>query len=98
MTITCGIIEVTAPPSNITATDMIISQTTCVEPCNSDVTITWKNNGGQGSFEPAIIVNGIRTGLGSSITLTKNQTYTETFTLTGLTNVSSPYTICPDPN
>lgn len=96
MTIACGTIQVTAPPVNITATSMTISQTTCVEPCNSDVTITWINNGGQGSFEPAVVVNGTRTGLGSSIPLNHNQTHTQVFNLTDLT--TNTYTVCPDPN
>lgn len=96
MTITCGTIQVAAPATNITATNMTMTQTSCVEPCNSDVTITWKNNGGTGSFEPAIVVNGTRTGLGSTIVLNKNQTTTQTFSLTNL--IENTYTVCPDPN
>ncbi len=96
MTITCGTIQVTAPPSDITATNMVLSKTTCVEPCSATATITWINNGGQGSFEPAITVNGTRTGLGSNINLTHNETHTEIFSLTNL--VANAYTVCPDPN
>jgi len=96
MTIACGTIQVTAPPSDITATNMVLSQTTCVEPCSATATITWINNGGQGSFEPAIVVNGTRTGLGSPISLNHNQTTTQAFNLIDL--VTNTYTICPDPN
>jgi hypothetical protein len=96
MTIACGTIQVSAPPSSITATNMTLSQTTCVEPCDVTATITWRNNGGAGSFEPAIVVNGTRTGLGSNINLARNATTTQTFNLTGLT--TNTYTVCPDPN
>ena len=96
MTIACGTIQVTAPPSSITATNMILSKTTCVEPCDVTATITWINNGGQGSFEPAIVVNGTRTGLGSNINLTHNATHTQIFKLTAL--ITDTYTVCPDPN
>ena len=73
--------------------------TTCAEPCSVDAIITWKNTGGvSGQFEPAIKINDIRTGSGTTRTLPPNQEYTETFTLTNLPASGSPYTICPDPN
>ena len=96
MTISCGTIQVTAPPSSITATNMVLSQTSCVEPCDVTATITWRNDGGQGSFEPAVVVNGTRTGLGSQINLTHNATHTQIFSLTNL--VVNTYTVCPEPN
>jgi len=72
---------------------------TCPEPCSVDASITWKNTGGvAGQFEPAIIINTIRTGSGIIKTLAPNQTYTEVFTLTNLPASGSPYIICPDPN
>ena len=96
MTIACGTILVSAPPAVITATNMVLSKTTCVEPCDATATITWKNNGGRGVFEPAITVNGVRTGLGTNITVNAGATHTEIFTLTGL--MENTYTLCPDPN
>ena len=96
MTIACGTIQVTAPPSSITATNMVLSKTTCVEPCNATATITWINNGGQGSFEPAVVEKRTKTGLGSQINLTHNATHIQIFNLTDL--VADTYTVCPDPN
>ena len=96
MTVSCETISVTAP-SNITATNMILDKNYCEPSCNVIVTITWENTGGKkGTFEPAIIVNGIRTGLGSTIDLNKKETTIQTFNLTGL--VEGSYTVCPDPN
>jgi hypothetical protein len=96
MTVACGLLQV-KPPANITATNMVLSKTLCTPPCNADVTITWTNNGGTpGSFEPAVVVNGVRTGLGSNKNVPAGGTDTETFNLIGLT--VADYTICPDPN
>lgn len=96
MTIECEILAV-KPPANITATDMILSKTQCEAPCSANVTITWTNNGGvPGSFEPAIVVNSVRTGLGSNKNVPSGGTHTEIFSLTNLT--ANNYTICPDPN
>lgn len=98
MTIACATIQVAAPPAIITATNMVLDKTTCTEPCDVIATITWTNNGGRGVFEPAITVNGVRTGLGINITVNAGATHTEIFTLTGLAANASPYTVCPDPN
>lgn len=96
MTIACEILQV-KPPANITATNQVLSQTLCAAPCDATVTITWANNGGvPGKFEPAIVVNGVRTGLGTSINVPAGATHTEIFNLTGL--AVADYTICPDPN
>ncbi len=102
MTIACEILQV-RPPADITATNMVLNKTQCASPCNADVTITWTNNGGvPGSFEPAIVVNTIRTGLGHNVPVQAGATHTEIFNLTNLTtNVDGSekdYTICPDPN
>lgn len=96
MAITCQILAV-KKPANITATNMTMTTYDCDEPCTSDVTITWQNIGGRAkNFEPAILVNGIRTGLGSNVNLSPAQTYQHTFSVTGL--MEGNYTICPDPN
>jgi hypothetical protein len=82
---------------NITATDMIINPLDCDEPCNSVVTVTWKNIGKKSAtFRPAIKVNGIKIELVTEITLTKNHTTIQTFNLTNL--MEGTYTICPYPN
>lgn len=96
MSIECGIITV-VKPANITAIDMTIDPTDCDEPCDAIVTITWQNIGGRPiTFEPAIIVNDTRTGLGEEITLSRDETTSQTFNLTDL--LEDVYTICPDPN
>jgi len=81
----------------ITATNMTINPTDCDEPCNSVVTITWKNIGQKKEkFRPAIKVNGKKIELGIEITLKKNQITEKTFSLTNL--MEGTYTICPYPN
>ena len=96
MTIACEILAVKIK-ANITATNMVLSQTECVEPCDTDVTITWTNTGGiPGTFEPAIVVNVTRTGAGYNQNVAAGATFSETFNLTAL--VANTYTCCPDPN
>ena len=102
MTIPCQILDVPVK-ANITATNMTITKKSCtepcdcIEPCDVDVLITWKNTGGvPGTFEPAIKINTVRTGLGSNINLKVNETYTTTFNITDL--LFGNYNICPDPN
>lgn len=102
MTLTCQILDVPIK-ANITATTMTITKKSCtepcscIEPCDADISITWKNTGGvAGSFEPAIKINNVRTGSGTNRTLAVNATYTETFNAVDL--VEGSYTICPDPN
>jgi hypothetical protein len=76
---------------------MVLSTTTCYAPCNVTATITWTNTGdGTGSFEPAIIVNGIRTGTGTNHNLAGGAIYTQVFNLNNLT--INTYSICPDLN
>ncbi len=81
---------------HIIATNIIINPTDCDEPCNSVVTVTWKNTGKKQKFMPAIKVNGTKIELGTEITLNKNQTTTKTFNLTNI--MEGTYTICPYPN
>lgn len=83
-------------PANIVATNMVLSTIDCDEPCNATVTITWTNIGSrQGTVVPGVVVNGATT-LGTSITLNKDETATQTFALNGLTEAD--YDICPYPN
>jgi len=102
MTVPCQILDVPIR-ANITAIDMIITKKSCTEPCNCvepcdvDISITWKNTGGvPGTFEPAIKINTVRTGSGSNKNLGVNETYTETFNVINL--IEGNYNICPDPN
>lgn len=82
---------------HIIATNMIINPTDCDEPCNSIVTVTWKNiDKWREKFRPAIKVNGTKIELGIEITLNKNDVTTQTFNLTNL--MEGTYTICPYPN
>ncbi len=84
-------------PANITAISRTFSTLDCDEPCNATITVTWQNTGGRnGSFEPAIIINGVRNGSGLNQSIQPSQTYQYTFTLSNL--VEGTYTVCPDPN
>jgi PKD repeat protein len=99
---TCGTstctstIEILEAPTNIVATAITPSVTTCVEPCNLTVDITWKNNGGiSGTFTPIMTVNGVATILPNE-SLGPGSYITKTFSLTGLT--ARAYNICSIPN
>ena len=93
--IACQILTV-RKPANIVAIDMIMSTNDCDEPCDTTVTITWKDIGSRtGTVTPGIVVNGVTTP-GTPITLAKDATATQTFNLTGLTE--NDYNICPYPN
>lgn len=82
-------------PSQITATDIILDRNFCIGTCTVTATITWNNPGPDAYFEPAIVTNGARTGSGSTILLSTNQTYTRAFTI----NLPiGSHNICPDPN
>ena len=97
MSIACQIYTVAPPPTNITATNQIIDPPSpCAEPCNATVTITWTNTGKSGTFEPAIVVDSVRTGSGKTIIVPRDGTYTEVFNLAAL--AEADYNICPDPN
>lgn len=95
MAIACGTITVWKP-ANITAIYMTISTTDCDEPCESTIAVTWANVGGRtATIIPAITIDGVRT-VGTSITLAKNESATQSFIVTGL--MEGEYTVCPDPN
>jgi hypothetical protein len=82
--------------AKITAISFTPSQTSCIEPCSLSVDITWRNDGDMtGSFEPSIVVDTVRTGIGTQVPLSKGQTDTRTFQLNLMKGV---HTICPDPN
>ncbi len=82
--------------ANITAIDIVISPGPYIQPSTTTATITWQNTGTiQGSFEPAITVDGTRTGLGT-ILLDPGSIYIDTFTISSL--MKGIHTICPDPN
>ena len=81
---------------HIIATNIIINPTDCDEPCDSIVTVTWKNIGKRQKFRPAIKVNGTIIELDIEIILNKNQTTTQTFNLTNI--MEGTYIICPYPN
>lgn len=81
---------------SIIATSIIIDPTDCDEPCSPIVTVTWKNMGKRQKFNPAIKVNGTKIELDTEITLKKDQTTTQTFSLTDI--MEGTYTICPYPN
>lgn len=89
------LVTVTAP-ANITATAITLNVTTCTEPCDLTVDITWVNNGQMvGTFIPTIVVDSVSTSLEPE-DLNPGQYVTKTFQLTGLT--IGTYLICPDPN
>lgn len=92
----CGTITVWKP-AHIIATDLIIDPIDCDEPCDSTVTITWKNVGGRTqTITPAIIVDGLTTPSAAPITLAKNETATVVFHVTGL--LEGDHSVCSDPN
>ena len=96
MTTTCETLAVKTK-ANITATNMTLTTIDCIEPCSCDVTVTWQNIGQTpGPFEPAILVNAVRTGLGFNVNLAAGATDTRTFNLVNL--IAGNYNICPDPN
>ena len=83
--------------ANITATSITLSPGPYIQPGTITSTITWTNTGTlQGSFDSAIIVDGVRTVVATNILLDPGSTYTETFTVPNL--VRGTHIICPDPN
>ncbi len=58
MTQYCTTVNILAPP-HIVSTNIEISPTNCTEPCDIQITVTWKNTGDiQGIFAPGITVDG----------------------------------------
>lgn len=96
MPVTCETITVWKP-AHITAMTMTIDPTDCDEPCDTTVTIIWKNTGGRTqTITPGIKVDGITTTAAAPITLAKDETATVVFHVTGL--MEGPHSVCPDPN
>lgn len=86
-------------PANIIATTIIPSQTTCIEPCDTTVDVTWANTGETaGSFIPSIKIDDIPISPEqySSEELLPENIITRTFTITGLTEGN--HTICATPS
>lgn len=89
-------ITVTAEP-NITSTSIDIDTSLCYQPCTIIATVTWTNNGNAtDTFEPAITIDGTRTGSGTTISLDPTDSHTETITISNL--MIGIHAICPDPN
>lgn len=81
----------------ITAISIVPSTVTCVESCNLTIDITWINNGNvTGTFEPALTIDGTRTGSGTNISLDPGLTHVHTLIVSDL--MRGTHTICPDPN
>lgn len=80
----------------ITAISMVINPITCTLPCNSGVTVTWKNNGTtSATFAPAVQFGDILIQ-GGSVTLAAGATVTRTYVRIGL--IAGTYVVCPVPN
>ena len=98
----CNVNIPTPAQANIAAIDITVTpDDPCVEGiCIVNVSVTWQNTGDiEGSFVPNISINGIPiTPIYQSEQLGAGSTTTHTFTVSGLTKVDSPYSICPDPN
>jgi hypothetical protein len=84
-------------PSGIVATAITPSVTTCTEPCNLTVNITWVNTGGvTDTFTPTIVVDGTYIPLATPETLDPAQSVTKTFTVTNL--MKGSHNICASPD
>ena len=84
-------------PIDIAATSIVPSPSACTEPCDTNIYVTWTNNGGiSGTFTPTITVNNIEMSMSSTETLNPSQSVTITFPLTNLS--AGPYDICAIPN
>ena len=80
----------------ITAMSIEVSAGPYIQPSTITVTITWQNIGNaQGSFDPAILIDGIHTVIGT-VLLDPGLTYTQIFIISNL--MKGIYIICPDPN
>lgn len=91
----CITVDVVSP-AQIIATSIVPDTVSCLEPCNINVDITWRNDGDvSGSFTPTILVNGTPTSM-TSETLDPGQSSTKTFTIYNL--MKGSYEICADPN
>lgn len=79
---TSGIPAYCVAPASIVSTTLTLSTTSCTEPCNVTGSVSWINNGGiTGTLNPAILINGASTSLGSAENIDPGQTITHGFSL-----------------
>ncbi len=84
-------------PANIVSTTLTLSTNSCTEPCNVTGSVSWENIGGiAGTFDPAMLINGTPTSLGSAETLSPGQTTTHGFSLPPNLTVGT-YDVCASP-
>ncbi len=87
-----------APPAHIISTALTTDISACADPCSVNATVTWLNDGAlSGTFSPGVTVDG-----GAPITmppesLPASTSISHTFTISGLTVVGSPHSICASP-
>ena len=81
---------------NIVATNITVTPSSCEEPCNISISITWKNTGMvAGTFTPGYTINGTLYQ-DTPVTLGMAQTFAMLYAVYDLP--SGNYVICPDPN
>lgn len=82
--------------TDITATAITVTPTSCISPCSININVTWKNNGTVSyTFRPGITIDGTLYQK-SSMSLAAGATTTQTFTVSGL--LANVYMVCPVPN
>lgn len=94
---TPGISAYCVAPANIVSTALTLSTTSCTEPCNVTGSVSWTNNGGiTGTLDPAILINGVSTSLGSPEPINPGQTIIHGFSLPP-DLLASTYEVCASP-
>lgn len=94
MSVECPTVTV-LPSENIFATDIVITPTTCSEPCSLTINVTYTNSGNViGGFIPTITVDGVPKSLPLT-TLYPNTTIEKRFSITNLQKGS--HIICTEP-
>lgn len=94
MSVPCPTVTV-LPSVNIFATDIVITPTTCSEPCSLTINVTYTNSGNViGGLIPAITIDGIPTSLPFTI-LDPGTTIIKTFSVTNL--MKGSHIICVEP-
>ena len=92
--VACQTITVNTP-ADIVTTEITLTPSTCNEPCNSNVDVTYMNSEQTaGDFTPEITVNGVSVTLGVE-TLDPGISIVKTFALTD--KMAGTYTICAVP-
>lgn len=80
----------------VSATNITATPSSCVSPCNTVVSVTWKNNSSiSQTFTPGITIDGVLHTL-SPLTVTAGSSITQSFNVANL-GVGS-HVICPQPN